>query len=98
MHGGRAHAEAVFGRRLARTSRAQCHETSLRGDSFPDFTNPALQVVAAYSADASFRQLPTGVVPGGREPETMGAWVRAHFSQLNESAIGALYSHLHEPK
>jgi hypothetical protein len=90
MHGGRLHAEAAFGRWLARTSCAQCYETSLRGDSIPDFTNPALQVVAAYSADASLRQLPTGVVPGGREPETMGARVRAHVSQLKESEIGAL--------
>ena len=87
--------EAVHGRYLARTICVQCHGTSLRGSSNPDFTSPSLQVVAAYSAEEFSRLLRTGIALGGRYPPTMGPYARALLSHLTDSEISDLYSYLH---
>ena len=87
--------EAANGRYIARTSCSQCHGTSLRGASYPDFTSPSLQVVAAYSAESFAQLLRTGVALGGRNLGTMGPWARQHFSYFTDSEIAALYSYLH---
>ena len=57
-----------YGRYLARTICAQCHGTALRGDSNPDFSSPDLQVVAAYSLDASFNCYERGSRSADRTP------------------------------
>jgi mono/diheme cytochrome c family protein len=87
--------EAARGRYLARTTCAQCHGTSLRGDSNPDFTSPSLQLVAAYSPEAFTQLMREGVALGGRKLETMSPWARQLLSHLTDSEIAALYSYLH---
>ena len=87
--------EAEFGRYLARTTCAQCHGTSLRGDSNPDFTSPDLRMVAAYSSEAFTRLLRTGEPLGGRKLVEMGGWARNNLSHLTDLEIAALYSYLH---
>lgn len=87
--------EARHGRYLARTICAECHGTSLRGASNPDFTSPDLRVVAAYSRDAFAQLLRTGVAIGGRDVGVMSAQARNNLSQLTDSEIAALYSYLH---
>ena len=87
--------QTAFGRYLARTTCAQCHGTTLRGDSNPAFTSPTLQVVAAYSPEEFARLLRTGVPLGGRELVEMGAWARNNLSHLTDAEIAALYSYLH---
>jgi cytochrome c553 len=87
--------EPAFGRYLARTICAQCHGTSLRGDSTPDFTSPSLEIVVAYSPQSFAQLLRTGVALGGRNLPTMSSWARAHLSYLTDSEITALYSYLH---
>jgi cytochrome c553 len=87
--------EAVYGRYLARTICAQCHGTSLEGDSNPDFTSPSLRVVAAYSPEAFAQLMRTGVALGGRNLTTMSPWARQLLSHLTDSEIGALYIYLH---
>ncbi len=88
--------EAAKGRYLARTSCPQCHGTSLRGTSNPDFTSPSLQIVAAYSPQSFTQLLRTGVALGGRNLATMGPWARQHLSYFTDSEIAALYSYLHD--
>lgn len=87
--------EAAHGRYLARTVCAQCHGTSLRGASNPDFSSPSLQVVAAYSPDAFVQLLRTGVPLGARKLKVMGATARENLSQLTDAEISAIYSYLH---
>lgn len=87
--------QAVRGRYLARTICAQCHGTSLRGDSNPDFASPSLQIVAAYSAESFAQLLRTGVALGGRNLVTMGPQARGFLSHLNDAEIADLYSYLH---
>ena len=87
--------EAAFGRYLARTTCPQCHGTSLRGDSNPDFTSPDLRVVAAYAPEAFVQLMRTGVALGGRKLGVMGEWARENLSHLNDAEIAALYSYLH---
>ena len=87
--------EAARGRYLARTTCAQCHGTSLRGDSNPDFTSPTLQTVSAYSAPAFTELMRNGVALGGRKLDTMGPWARKVLSNLTDAEISALYSYLH---
>ncbi len=87
--------EAAYGRYLARTTCAECHGTSLRGDSNPEFTSPSLQLVAAYSLEQFTQLLRTGVALGGRNLKTMSPWARQHLSHLTDSEIAALYSYLH---
>ena len=86
--------DAVFGRYLARTICAQCHGTSLRGDSNPDFTSPSLEIVAAYSPESFVQLLRTGVALGGRNLATMSPWSRTHLTYLTDAEIAALYSYL----
>ena len=86
---------AITGRYRARTICAQCHGTSLRGYSTPDFTGPSLQLVNAYPEDAFSQLLKTGVALGGRSLETMGPWSRRNLSKLTDQEIAALYSYLH---
>ena len=87
--------QATQGRYLARTTCAQCHGTSLRGDSNPDFTSPGLQVVAAYSPEAFTQLMRTGEALGGRKLATMTPWARQHLSYFTNSEIDSLYSYLH---
>lgn len=87
--------EARFGRYLARTICAQCHGTSLRGDSNPEFTSPDLRVTAAYSQEAFARLMRTGEALGGRDLGVMRAWARGHLSLLTDAEIAALWSYLH---
>ena len=87
--------EAMYGRYLARTICAQCHGTSLRGASLPDFTSPDLRVVAAYSPEAFAQLLRTGVAIGGRNLGEMGGWARNNLSHLTDAEIAALYRYLH---
>ena len=87
--------EAAYGRYLARTICAQCHGTNLGGTSNPDFTSPNLRVAAAYSPEAFFQLLRTGVGLGGRNLGEMSAWARVNLSHLTDPEIGALYSYLH---
>ena len=87
--------ESAQGRYLARTICAQCHGTSLRGDSNPDFTSPDLRVVAAYSSEAFTQLMRTGVALGGREAGEMSGWARQNLKYLNDAEIAALYSYLH---
>ena len=86
---------AAYGRYLARTTCPQCHGTSLRGFSTPDFIGPSLQLVAAYSLESFTQLMRTGVALGGRELGTMGPWARQHLSHLTDAEIAALYSYLH---
>lgn len=90
-----ASAEAESGRYLARTVCAECHGTSLRGASNPDFTSPDLRVVASYSPEAFTRLLRTGVALGDRQLGVMGRQARDNLSQLTDSEIAALFSYLH---
>jgi len=87
--------EAQLGRYLARTVCAECHGTSLRGASNPDFTSPDLRVVASYSLEAFTRLLRTGTALGERELGAMSRQARNNLSQLTDSEIAALYSYLH---
>jgi mono/diheme cytochrome c family protein len=87
--------EAARGRYLARTTCAQCHGTSLRGDSNPDFTSPSLQIVAAYSPEAFAQLMREGVALGGRKLDTMSPWARNLLSHLTDSEIADIYSYLH---
>ena len=87
--------EAVHGRYLARTICAECHGTSLRGASNPDFTSPSLQLVAAYSLESFAQLMRAGVALGGRNLKTMSPWAQQHLSHLKDSEIAALYSYLH---
>jgi cytochrome c553 len=90
-----ANAEQELGRYLAGTVCAECHGTSLRGDSNPDFTSPDLRVVASYSAEAFTRLLRTGIALGDRDPGVMGEQARRNLSHLTDPEIAALYSYLH---
>jgi mono/diheme cytochrome c family protein len=87
--------QAAYGRYLARTACAQCHGTSLRGASTPDFTSPSLQLAAAYSPESFTQLLRTGIALGGRNLGTMSPWARQHLSHLTDAEIAALYSYLH---
>jgi mono/diheme cytochrome c family protein len=87
--------ETELGRYLARTICAECHGTSLRGDSNPDFTSPDLRVVAAYSPEAFARLLRTGVALGDRSLGVMSEQARDYLSQLSDAEIAALYGYLH---
>jgi cytochrome c553 len=86
--------QASYGRYLARTTCAQCHGTSLRGDSNPDFTSPSLQVVAAYSPEAFTQLMRTGEALGGRKLATMTPWAMQHLSYFTDWEITALYNYL----
>jgi mono/diheme cytochrome c family protein len=87
--------QAAAGRYLARSICAHCHGTDLRGSSNPDFTAPALQIVAAYSPEAFTQFLRTGVALGGRELRVMSAVARKQLPGLSDDEIAALYSYLH---
>lgn len=87
--------EAAHGRYLARTICAECHGTSLRGDSNPDFTSPSLQLVAAYSPESFTQLMRAGTALGGRELKTMSPAARQRFSVLTDAEIAALFSYLH---
>lgn len=87
--------QATYGRYLARTTCAQCHGTSLRGDSNPDFTSPSLRVVAAYSPEAFTQLMRTGEALGARKLATMTPWAKQHLSYFTDSEIAALYGYLH---
>jgi cytochrome c553 len=87
--------ESVHGRYLARTICVQCHGTSLRGESNPDFTSPSLQVVAAYSPVEFMQLMRTGVALGGRYSPTMGPYARALLSKMTDPEIADLCSYLH---
>lgn len=90
-----AQPQAAAGRYLARTTCAHCHGTDLRGASNPDFTAPALQIVAAYSPEAFTQFLRTGVALGGRELRVMSGVARKQLHDLSDDEIAALYSYLH---
>ena len=90
-----AQPQAAAGRYLARTICAHCHGTDLRGASNPDFTAPALQIVAAYSPEAFTQFLRTGVALGGRELRVMSGVARKQLHDLSDDEIAALYSYLH---
>ena len=90
-----ANDEAAQGRYLARTVCAQCHGTGLRGATFPEFTSPSLQMVAAYSPEDFARLLRTGTALGGREVGLMSEWARTNLSSLTDAEIAALYAYLH---
>lgn len=87
--------QAAAGRYLARSICAHCHGTDLRGASNPDFTAPALQIVAAYSPEAFTQFLRTGVALGGRELRVMSGVARKQLHDLTDDEIAALYSYLH---
>jgi mono/diheme cytochrome c family protein len=87
--------QAAYGRYLARTTCSQCHGTSLRGDSNPEFTSPSLQLVSAYSLESFAQLMRAGAALGGRNLKTMSRWSRQHLSHLTDSEIAALYSYLH---
>jgi mono/diheme cytochrome c family protein len=87
--------QATYGRYLARTTCVQCHGTSLRGDSNPDFTSPSLRVVAAYSPEAFTALMRTGEALGARKLATMSPWAKQHLSYFTDSEIAALYAYLH---
>lgn len=86
--------EGDLGRYLARTVCAECHGTSLGGDSNPDFTSPDLRVVAAYSPETFTRLLRSGVAAGERQLRVMSPRARNNLAQLNDAEISALYSYL----
>jgi cytochrome c553 len=87
--------QAALGRHLARTACGHCHGTNLRGTSNPEFTSPALQIVAAYSPEAFAQLMRTGVALGGRDLRVMSAVARNNLSHLTDAEIAALYSYLH---
>jgi mono/diheme cytochrome c family protein len=87
--------ESRYGRYLARTVCAECHGTSLRGGSNPEFSSPDLRVVAAYTPDAFAQLLRTGVAIGGRSVGVMSTQALNNLSHLTDSEIAALYSYLH---
>jgi len=86
---------AAHGRYLARTICAECHGTSLRGASTPEFTGPSLGVVNAYPEDAFSQLLRTGVGIGGRSLAVMGPRSRRNLSRLTDEEIADLYTYLH---
>lgn len=88
--------QAAIGRHLARTICAQCHGTSLRGASTPDFTSPDLRVVAGYSREAFSRLLREGIGIGDRKLGVMGGWARRNLSALTDAEIAGLFDYLHE--
>jgi mono/diheme cytochrome c family protein len=87
--------EGKAGRYLATTVCAECHGTSLSGDSNPDFTSPDLRIVAAYTPEAFITLLRTGVALGDRKLGVMSEQARAYLSHLTDAEIAALYSYLH---
>jgi cytochrome c553 len=87
--------QSAYGRYLARTTCAECHGTSLRGDSNPDFTSPSLQVVAAYSPEQFAQLMRTGDALGARKLATMTPWAKQHSSHFTDSEVAALYTYLH---
>ena len=87
--------EAARGRYLARTVCAQCHGTSLHGDSNPAFTSPDLRVVAAYSPEEFVQLLRMGVALGGRKLGMMRETARDNLAHLTDGEIADLYSYLH---
>jgi len=87
--------QAERGRYLARTICAECHGTSLGGDTNPDFTSPDLRMVAAYSPEAFTRLMRTGIALGDRDLGIMSQRARTGLSHLTDAEIAALYSYLH---
>ena len=83
------------GRYLAQTICAECHGTSLRGDSNPSFTSPDLHMTSAYSPEAFARLMRTGVAIGERTLGVMATQSKNNLSHLTDAEIAALYSYLH---
>jgi cytochrome c553 len=86
--------QAAFGRYLARSTCAQCHGTSLRGDSNPDFTSPDLHMVGAYTPEQFTALMRTGTALGGRELGVMSDWARQHLAYFTDAEIAAMYDYL----
>ena len=86
---------AMRGRYLAQTICSECHGTSLRGDSNPSFTSPALHMTKAYSAEAFSRLMRTGIAIGDRTLGVMTTQSKNNLSHLTDAEIAALYNYLH---
>jgi len=86
--------QAAFGRYRARTTCAQCHGSSLHGDSNPDFTSPDLRMVTAYTPEAFETLLRTGVALGDRDLNVMSPWAQQNLSHFTDQEIDALYRYL----
>jgi mono/diheme cytochrome c family protein len=89
---------AKHGRYLAQTVCAECHGTTLQGDSNPSFTSPDLRMVAAYSPGDFVQLLRTGTALGGRNLGVMTTQSKNNLAHLTDSEIADLYSYLHSLK
>lgn len=83
--------EHAFGRRLAQTVCAECHNSRLQG--YPDFT-PDLDVAGAYSTAGLERLLTTGESLTGRDLGLMAQTVRIRLKDLTPNERGALIRYL----
>lgn len=92
-----AHGPAArLGRYVARSLCSECHGTSLRGDSNPDFTSPNLRIVMAYTPEAFTALMRHGTALGGRELRVMSPFARQHLSYMTDDEIAGLYAYLHD--
>jgi mono/diheme cytochrome c family protein len=83
--------QVAFGRYLTMTTCSNCHGKDLKGSG----KRPNLVIAAAYTKDQFYHLIKTGEGGLGRkELGQMSELAREHFSYLNDSEIGAIFSFL----
>ena len=79
-----------WGRYLASTNCAECHEHDLLGGG----SIPALTIVAGYDREQFGHLMRTGEPIGDRELDLMAAVARGRFAHFTEEEVDALYAYL----